>query len=416
MADDALWELGLKSIQELETSEGILASSRGEAYGCIFGRDSLLVALALLSIYKKTKDDYFLGLVEKILRTLGNLQGRSVVLESGEEPGKIIHEFRPDNHEHLTALSESPWFIYPTGEMRNYDSVDSTPLFLIAAHEYSLVGDEHFVNSLRPAVRAALKWLLGHEGFVTYAFHPERKFGGLSVQSWMDSQESLFYEDQGGRPPYPIAPLEVQAYAWSALRRWGHAAKAAALKQRFNDAFVLRGPRSASLAYAIDGAGHRLTAARSSMGHVLWASFEGESILDREHIVHVRNRLLARDLFVPQAGIRTLSSRSSHFDPVSYHNGSIWPHDTAVAADGLESFGFVEDALRVRLALRNAYEHFKTPIELYGYERGFREYVPINGVGGACRVQAWSAAALLSVASSPHQTTQGSIEGQTINT
>ena len=225
--DDALWELGLKSIQELETSEGILASSRGEAYGCIFGRDSLLVALQLLVIYERTRDEYFLRLVEKILRTLGNLQGRSEVLESGEQPGKIIHEFRPDNHEHLTALSESPWFIYPEGHMRNYDSVDSTPLFLRAVSEYlRLTGDTSFAVSLLPNVRAALRWMMeygdsNHDLFFDYQFHPERTFGGLSVQSWMDSTESLFYEDDPARPPYPVAPVEVQAYAWSALRAWG---------------------------------------------------------------------------------------------------------------------------------------------------------------------------------------------------
>lgn len=402
--DDALWELGLKSIQELETSEGVLASSRGEAYGCIFGRDSLITALALLGVYERTRDEYFLRLTEKILRTLSSLQGRSHEPQSGEEPGKIVHEFRPDNHEHLTSISESPWYIYPTGEMRNYDSVDSTPLFLIAAHEYSRLGEKHFAATLMPAVRAALSWLCGFDGFITYTLHPQRTFGGLSVQSWMDSTESIFYEDSSERPPYPIAPLEVQAYAWSAFARWGYAREAQHLRERFNDAFVLRGARSASLAYAVDGAGRHLTSARSSMGHVLWAAYPAqnagaqESILDPQYIPHIRNRLLSRDLFVPQAGIRTLSSRSKHYSPVSYHNGSIWPHDTVMLAEGLKKFGYGEDAARVRAALRRAYEHFKTPIELFGYRRGFREYVNAQGEEGACRIQAWSAAALLSVA------------------
>lgn len=411
MSHDALWELGLKSIQELETAEGILASSRGEAYGCIFGRDSLITALALLTIYERTRDEYFLRLTEKILRTLSNLQGRSHQIESGEEPGKIIHEFRPDNHEHLTALSESPWFIYPEGHMRNYDSADATPLFLIAAHEYARLGEKRFSNTLRPAVGAALAWLLKFDDFVTYSFHPERRFGGLSVQSWMDSAESLFYEDSEERPPYPIAPLEVQAYAWSALARWGKQAQAIKLKKKFNDEFVLGRPRRATLAYAIDGAGKKLAAARSSMGHVLWASYMGECVLEKEYIPHIRGRLLARDMFVPQAGVRTLSSRSKHYDPVSYHNGSIWPHDTAMLAEGLEHFGYIEDAARVRESLQRAYEHFKTPIELYGYQRGFKEYVHSNGQGGACRVQAWSAGALLSVASHPLQGTRASMVG-----
>jgi glycogen debranching enzyme len=426
MEHDALWELGLKSIRELETSEGILASSRGEAYGCIFGRDSLITALELLKIYERTQDEYFLRICEKILRTLGNLQGRSHMIQSGEQPGKMIHEFRPDNHAHLTSLAESPWFIYPTGEMRNYDSVDSTPLFLMAAGEYMRLSPKSsFAISLMPNVRAALAWVMDFgdqngDAFLDYSLHAQRTFGGLSVQSWMDSTESVFYEDSPERPPYPLAPVEVQAYAWVALRVWGgyfgaldneedkaqgarYLSRAKKLKARFNEAFVLRGPRSATLAYAIDGSGRVLSAARSTMGHVLWATHKGESILDRQYVPHIRNRLMARDLFVPQAGIRTLSKHSAHYDPVSYHNGSIWPHDTAMLAEGLENFGYVQDAERVRSALRQAYEHFKTPIELFGYRRGFREYAHADGTAGACRIQAWSAAALLSVASSKHQ-------------
>lgn len=438
MSRDALWELGLRSIRELETAEGILASSRGEAYGCIFGRDSLITALQLLKIHERTRDPYFLRLTEKVLRTLGNLQGRSHQMESGEQPGKIIHEFRPDNHEHLTALAESPWFIYPTGEMRNYDSVDSTPLYLMAAGEYlRLTDDPSFATSLMPYVRQALAWLMDYgdqngDAFVDYSLHPERTFGGLSVQSWMDSSESVFYEDSSERPPYPVAPVEVQAYAWVALRVWGERlsavededdralgarllCRADTLKLRFNQEFVSKGARSATLAFAIDGKGTRLTSTRSSIGHVLWAAHKGESVLDTQYVPKVRNRLMSRDMFVPQAGVRTLSSRSRRFNPTSYHNGSIWPHDTAMLAEGLEQFGYRGEAERVREALSRAYRHFKTPIELYGYRRGFREYVHANGAGGACRIQAWSAAALLSVASSlpasssPPQEKQGSM-------
>jgi glycogen debranching enzyme len=426
MERDALWELGLKSIRELETSEGILASSRGEAYGCIFGRDSLITVLGLLKAYERTRDEYFLRITEKILRTLGNLQGRSHQIESGEQPGKIVHEFRPDNHAHLTSLSESPWFVYPTGEMRNYDSVDSTPLFLIAAGEYKrLSPDKSFSVTLLPSVRAALKWVMelgdqNGDAFLDYSLHPERTFGGLSVQSWMDSTESVFYEESPERPPYPLAPVEVQAYAWVALKVWGeyfsglhtevdqalgerYLSRASELKARFNETFVLEGGRQVALAYALDGSGKTLDSARSTMGHVLWATHGGESILEERYVAGIRDRLMEPDLFVPEAGIRTLSDRSAHYDPVSYHNGSIWPHDTAMLADGLDNFGFAADAERVRDALRQAYLHFRTPIELFGYERGFREYQHQNGTGGACRIQAWSAAALLSVASPNHQ-------------
>src|SRR5262249_8906860 len=107
-------------------------------------------------------------------------------------------------------------------------------------------------------------------------------------------------------------------------------------------------------------------------------------------------RLMKDDLFVPGAGLRTLSSTSKHFDPQSYHNGSIWPHDTAMVAEGLEQFGYTADAERLRQALLAAYSHFKTPVELYTYEHGLTAYAPTSG-HRACQVQAWSAASLLSI-------------------
>lgn len=407
--------MGLQAIRELETPDGLLASGRDEAYGCIFGRDSLITALSLLRAYEREPDEYYLRVVEKVLRSLSNLQGRYHTIESGEEPGKIVHEYRPDRHEHLTQLSEDPWFLYPEGVMRNYDTVDATPLYLMTVAAYAKVGEPRFVNSLLPSVRAALSWLLTFDSFLTYAFNPDRTHGGLRVQSWMDSTESIFYEDGDDRPPYPIAPVEAQAYAWSALRSWADIfaddpseddrnlarrlwQRAAELKWEFNSRFVLPGSR---IAYAIDGTGRALESARSSMGHLLWASFLSESmlpesILDSEHIDALRQRLLKPDLFVAQAGIRTLSSRSKRYDPMSYHNGSIWPHDTAIFADGLERFGYTDDAERVRRALLRAYRHFNTPIELFAWDRGFKEYAHPNG-SGACRVQAWSAAGLLSI-------------------
>ncbi len=402
-----LHELGLKSLRELESAEGVFASARNEAYGCVFGRDSLIVGLELLRAYTNgtNKNPYYLELVEKILRSLANLQGRFENIESGEQPGKIIHEYRPDKHEHLTKLAEDPWFIYPEGVMRNYDSVDSTLLFLILVHAYGEVGDKTVVETLMPNVRAALRWVEEYgdsngDGFIDYSFSTARTHGGLKVQSWMDSTESVFFEQTDARPSYPIAPVEVQAYAWSALKRWGKSTAAADLKVKFNKEFVLKGPKSVTLAYAIDGDGRKLTAPRSSMGHVLWAAVvedgTAESILDADLIDPLRKRILSRDLFVPKAGVRTLSNRSRHYDPMSYHNGSIWPHDTAMLAEGLENFGYSQDAKRVKDALLLAYTHFKTPIELFSYKRGIREYAPASG-HRACKVQAWSAAALISL-------------------
>src|SRR6185437_1638180 len=156
-----LWDLGYKTIQELETDQGILASGKEEIYGCIFGRDSLITSLELMKAYERTHDEYFLPLVRKILVNLASLQGKTLNIESGEEPGKCIHEFRPTNHEHLTIGLDHPWYIYPDKAMRNYDTVDATPLFLIAVHEYySLTKDDAFLNAIMPNVYYALDWLL----------------------------------------------------------------------------------------------------------------------------------------------------------------------------------------------------------------------------------------------------------------
>ena len=413
MTAETLWALGERSIRELEVETGIMASGRAEIYGCIFGRDSLITALKLLHVHQNSKDDYYPMLVRKVLLNLAKLQGTEHNIESGEEPGKIIHEYRTEKFEHLSS-GERPWHIYPDNVMRNYDTVDATPLFLMAVHQYwRETKDEETLATLTPHVRAALEWLLEHadtngDGLIDYWFHPERKGGGLVTQSWMDSHDSVFFENSDDKPEYPIAPVEAQAYAFVALRYWSEyfaegepefskklLYRALHLKKVFNEKYVLRAGGSTSLAYAIDGAGKPLSTPRSSMGHCLWAVYkdaEGvpESVLDLQYVSGVRRRLMGRDLFVRRAGVRTLSQRSRKFDPVSYHNGTIWPHDTAIIAEGFRNFGFVEDAKLLHGALLRAYEFFETPIELFAFTK--RKYARYDG---ACQVQAWSAAALL---------------------
>src|SRR5258708_4650990 len=411
-------ELGYNTIQELETDRGILASGREEIFGCVFGRDSLITSLELLKTFQKNRDPYFLTLVKKVLLNLSSLQGTVVNIESGEEPGKCIHEFRPNNHERLTKHLEHPWYVYPDNIMRNYDSVDATPLLLITLYRYyEASGDQEFLSKALPHVRAALQWILEYgdtngDGFVDYHFHPDRIYGGLRTQSWMDSSESVFHTN--GEPvAYPIAPVEVQAYVYLALRLWGDffsnaepkfalqlTQNARTLRALFNEKFIIENDGEFSLAFAIDGDGQPMTAVRSSMGHVLWAirkrkNGARDGILDRLYIPKLVERLLSPDLFEPDAGIRTLSSSSVNFNAQSYHNGSIWPHDTALLIEGLENFGYKSEAARVRKALFMAYDHFQTPIELFVFVDGkFAEYTSPSGQA-ACRKQAWSAGALL---------------------
>jgi glycogen debranching enzyme len=417
--DNALWDLGFETIKELETEQGILASGREEIYGCIFGRDSLITSLKLLRVYEYTNDPYFLNLVKKVLENLSSLQGTAINIESGEEPGKCIHEFRTSNHEHLTQRLENPWYVYSDNTMRNYDSIDATPLLLICFYRYyQASGDTAFIQDKLPNIKAALNWLTEYgdtngDGFIDYHLHPDRKFGGLITQSWMDSAESVFHED-GSTPAYPIAPVEAQGYAFLAYRLWtayfsetdtayaesiNH--QADTLKLLFNSTFIMNDSYGLVVAAGIDGNGKLLSSVRSSMGHVLWASLDEkrdgvqESILASEHIPGLVSRLTADDIFAPKAGIRTLSIHSRSYSANSYHNGSIWPHDTSMIAEGCEMFGFKHEAGMIRTALLSALSHFNTPIELFVYvDDMYSEWSSPQGQV-SCKKQAWSAASIL---------------------
>lgn len=432
---DYFWTLGIEAVKELETERGILASAKTELFGCIFGRDSLITSLHLLKAYQYTHQEYFITVVRKVLLTLSDLQGVDLNIESGEQPGKIIHEYRPDQHEHLTrpggaSGNERPWYLYPDQIMRNYDTVDATPLFLIAVYRYyqltlkSGQPDKEFLDKIMPHVKAAINWLFWYadsdkDGFVDYQLHPQRRYGGLQNQNWMDSSEATFHED-GSPVVYPIAPVEAQAYTYVALRMWSiffskHKTEgrqsdkyisnvlnrqAGELKERFNQRFVMHNPEPV-LASGIDGQGKLLESVRSSMGHVLWASLnheddgEVDGILDQKYVESIVKRLLSADMFEPEAGIRTLSRKSAGFEPNSYHNGSIWPHDNSMIADGLEAYGYEDESWLVRIAMLKAVSHFKHPLELYVYDREYSDYKAPHGQM-ANRMQAWSAAAILS--------------------
>ena len=413
----------MATVRNLETDQGILASGKNELFGALFGRDSLITSLKLLKVYQQTQTGDLLEIVKKVLVSLCELQGGQVNIESGEEPGKCIHEFRLDNHERLTKASREkpwlpkPWYVYPDGSMRNYDTVDATSLFLITIYRYYQVsGDENFLKSVLPNVESSLSWIFNYgdsngDLLMDYQLNPKRVSGGLENQNWMDSAEATFHED-GEVVTYPIASVEVQAYTYLALRLWAKYyrdknakladrlfERAYGLKEKFNEKFLVNDESGTYLAFAIDGAGKPLTAPRSSMGHCLWASLsieedgEIDSILEPKMVKYVVSRLFQKDLFEKNAGIRTLSSSSKFYDPDSYHNGSIWPHDNSMIIEGLEKYGYIREAQAVKKAILAAYDHFQTPVELFVYDEGYRDYL------AACRTQAWSAAAILRIVS-----------------
>lgn len=420
---DFLQTLSYQCLLDLATDEGINASSRTEAYGCIFGRDSALTTLKLLNVYQRTQDTTLLSLCKTTLLTLAALQGAQENIESGEAAGKIIHEFRRDNYERLIKR-DKPWFIYEDGTLRNYDSVDATALTLIAWHRYWTVSqDRNFLTTVLPHVERALQWItvLGDtddDYFLEYELPSARRHGGLQVQSWTDSFDALKRPD-GSFPYYPIAPIEAQAYAWLACRLWSdfyktenpqistHLARyATQLKIRFNEQFIYKNPLGSYGIQALDGHKAAITTVTANPLLCLWASYtyngQRESIVADEHIPSLVARAFRSDLFHEEAGIRTMSSLSPTFNPTasSYHNGSFWPILNGLIHEGISQWGFEKEKRRLRDAMLKPIFHFKTPIELYVIEdSGYKEFTSLYGKPG-CRWQAWSAAAILDLVTS----------------
>jgi glycogen debranching enzyme len=348
----------------------------------LFGRDSLLTAYMALPVDR--------SLALGTLRTLARHQGRTTDPVTEEEPGRILHEVRLGVD---SGLSLGGGSIY-------YGTADATPLFVVLLGEFARWGAERrAVEELLPHADRALAWMERHgdrdgDGFVEYRRATDR---GLQNQGWKDSWDGITFAD--GRPAEaPIALCEVQGYAYDAFRaraelarwldddagaqRWSK--RASALKTAFNERFWL--PERGWYALALDRDKNPVDACASNMGHCLWSG-----IVDTGKAPLVAEHLLSPAMFTGW-GVRTLSSAMGAYDPVSYHNGSVWPHDNAFVVAGLMRYGFVEQAQRVAEALLEAAEHFggRLPELFCGFDRGeFPEPVPYPT---SCSPQAWAAA------------------------
>ncbi|MEE2522563.1 glycogen debranching N-terminal domain-containing protein [Pseudarthrobacter sp. J75] len=353
----------------------------------LFGRDSLISSYMSLMVDP--------GLATGTLQTLAGLQGKVVDPDSEEEPGRIPHEVRLG----ITAgLS--------LGGTAYYGTADATPLFVSLLGELSRWGlTDDVIDALLPHADRAMEWIEEYgdrdgDGFVEYQ-RPNPH--GLINQGWKDSWDGINFADGRIAEP-PIALCEVQAYVYSAYvgrsrlarcagdvateRHW--AAKAAALKRAFNEQFWL--PDKGYFALALDKDKTPVDSCTSNMGHCLWTG-----IADADKAPAVAARLMEPDMFTGW-GIRTLASTMGAYNPVSYHNGSVWPHDTALVATGLMRYGFVEEASRVASALFSAASHFdgRLPELFCGFDHTeFPGPVPYPT---ACSPQAWAAAAPVQLA------------------
>ncbi len=417
------------TILELSTEHGINASGKNDVYGCIFGRDSAITILKLLKVIgNKENSSLELSKLQDICRrgllTLVSLQGKETNVESGEEPGKFIHEYRPDNYERLLVLKK-PWYIYPDGVLRNYDSLDSTPLVLIALYNYwKLTGDNEFLLTCLPAIESGLNWMITYgdrdkDFLLEYELSPDRQHGGLVVQSWTDSNESLTQAD-GTFPLYPIAPVEVQGYAWLAFNLWAdfygaentvsHSEKfahklrsqAVSLKKRFNEIFMFPEGTYFYPAQALDGNKNKIETVTGNPLLLLWATYKKdgkmETILDDQYVEHLVRRSFETDMFDHEAGIRTMSTDAATFvsGQNSYHNGSFWPVLNGMAHEGLMHWDYTIEANKLKEASMKPITFFGSPIELYITDEKEQYLLYKNPLGQeSCREQAWSAAAAL---------------------
>jgi glycogen debranching enzyme len=353
----------------------------------LFGRDSLLTAYMALPVDR--------SLALGTLRTLARHQGRVTDPLTEEEPGRILHEVRLGVESGLSLGGGSTY----------YGTVDATPLFVVLLGELARWGAEpQQVAELLPPADLALEWIRRHgdrdgDGFVEYQRPTDR---GLVNQGWKDSWDGITSAD--GRPAEaPIALCEVQGYVYDAYRTraelarmmgeegeargWGD--RAASLKEAFNERFWLT--ERGWFALALDRDGRPVDACASNMGHCLWSG-----IVDEDKAPLVAKHLLSPAMFSGW-GVRTLSSDMGAYDPVSYHNGSVWPHDNALVLAGLMRYGFVREAQRVAEALLEAAQHFggRLPELFCGFDRGeFPEPVPYPT---SCSPQAWASAAPVQV-------------------
>jgi glycogen debranching enzyme len=354
-------------------------------YNTAFGRDGIITAMETLWLAPEISKD--------VLRFLAQWQAKDLVPEQDAEPGKILHETRSGE---MANTGEIPFGKY-------YGTIDATPLFvMLAGMYYERTGDRETIQQIWPNIKMALHWIdkygdLDGDGFVEYKHKAEN---GLTNQGWKDSFDSVMYENGDLCEP-PIALCEVQGYVYGAKKYGSVLAaifdgadeaqrlwkEAEALKKKFNEQFW--DSELGCYVLALDGAKKPCRVVSSNAGQCLFTG-----IVEEDKVRMLADTLMHPNMFSGW-GIRTLSAVEKRYNPMSYHNGSIWPHDNALIAFGLSLYGYQKEALEILNALFSAslFIDMQRLPELYcGFSRKANEGPTAYPV--ACSPQAWSVAVI----------------------